>query len=373
MKKFIAVLLLLLVPMVANADYIASTTQDIECMMLDASDLSDVTTGTIYLIIQNSTGDADDGEYWNGSAWAAGVTNLSMSHDNDGVWDYAWSIPASLNGNIGLKCWESADVAIPRSGTINVQLEDRLITTDNIGINLDDTSGTIDAAEIGADAITEAKIADSAIAAEHIAADAIGASEIATDAIGAAEIASGAIAADEIAADAIGASEIATDAIGAAEIAADAITTAEIATDAIAADELAASALAEINTEVDTGLTDYDAVIPADLSTVANVVDEIDARRTLCDISASTSGTSFTVATCTDHDGSSITLATDSFVGSYFKAYTNGGSACNVVGEGVFVSDMTSGGVVTVKTADMEGSGYSATPSNTNCGVIAIP
>ena len=41
--------------------------------------------------------------------------------------------------------------------------------TGEAGLDLDNTSGTIDAAQIGADAITAAKIADDAIAAEHLA------------------------------------------------------------------------------------------------------------------------------------------------------------------------------------------------------------
>lgn len=105
--------------------------------------------------------------------------------------------------------------------------------TGRVGINLDDTAGTLDAAEFGADFITAAKIAN----------DAIGATEIANSAIDSATFAAGAIDAAAIAADAIGASEIATDAIGALEIAADAITSAEIANDAIGATEIANAAI----------------------------------------------------------------------------------------------------------------------------------
>ncbi|MBL8012436.1 MAG: hypothetical protein JNN05_01175 [Candidatus Omnitrophica bacterium] len=68
-------------------------------------------------------------------------------------------------------------------------------------------NGTLDAAEIGTDAI----------GADELAADAIGASEIATDAITAAEIAADAIGSSELATDAIGASEIAASAIGSSE------------------------------------------------------------------------------------------------------------------------------------------------------------
>lgn len=91
-----------------------------------------------------------------------------------------------------------------------------------------------------------------------------------------------------------------------------------------------------------------------------------------CDISAATSGSLFTIATCLDEDGATITLGTDMFVGSYIVAYTNGAAQCNVVGQGVFVSDLTAG-VVTVKTSDLPGSDFSATPNTSNCGVRIYP
>jgi len=136
-------------------------------------------------------------------------------------------------------------------------------TTGEAGADFSNINGTLDAAEIGADALTAAKIAVDAIGASEIAADAIGASELATDAIGDAEIATGAIAATAFAAGAIDAAAIATDAIGDAEIAtgaiaatafaagaidaaaiaADAIGASELATDAIGAAEIAANAI----------------------------------------------------------------------------------------------------------------------------------
>jgi hypothetical protein len=61
------------------------------------------------------------------------------------------------------------------------------------GLDFDNTSGTIDAAQLGADCITEAKIADDAIAAEHIATGAIVAATFAAGAINAAAIANSAI------------------------------------------------------------------------------------------------------------------------------------------------------------------------------------
>mgnify|MGYP003132724007 CR=1 FL=1 len=60
--------------------------------------------------------------------------------------------------------------------------------TGEAGLNFSNTAGTIDAAEIGTDAITATKIAASAIGASEIATDAIGAAEIATAAITNAEV-----------------------------------------------------------------------------------------------------------------------------------------------------------------------------------------
>jgi hypothetical protein len=90
-----------------------------------------------------------------------------------------------------------------------------------------------------------------------------------------------------------------------------------------------------------------------------------------CDVTGATSGTSITLGSnCTDHNGETVTITTDSFVGDYFRMYTNSSTQCNVVGEGALVSDMTSGGVATIQTGDLAGSGFSATPNTTNCGVI---
>ena len=105
--------------------------------------------------------------------------------------------------------------------------------------------------------------------------------------------------------------------------------------------------------------------------------DELDnIRVTTFEISAATSGTSFTIANGLDHDGGAITLATDSFVGTYMVAYNRSTGQCPVVGEGVFADDVTSGGVVTVKESDMPGSGFSATPTTTGvnaCNVEVRP
>jgi hypothetical protein len=104
-------------------------------------------------------------------------------------------------------------------------------------------------------------------------------------------------------------------------------------------------------------------------------IDRAAVAKTRCDISAATSGTSFTIATCTSADGETITLATGIFAGRMMTAYTNGGADCNVVGQSVFGQTVTSGGVVTVRTSTVTGGqgGFSATPSTTNCGIEMFP
>lgn len=125
-----------------------------------------------------------------------------------------------------------------------------------------------------------------------------------------------------------------------------------------------------VTNAVTVGTINTDAITNTALA--ATAVKEIKDFAVKCDISASTSGTSFTIAACTDEDGTSITLDTDRFVGSYMVAYTNGGAQCNVVGHGVFVGDQTAG-VVTVKDSDLQGSGFPAIPNITNCGVRISP
>ena len=112
------------------------------------------------------------------------------------------------------------------------------------GLDLDNTSGTLAAAQIADNAITAAKIAANAITAAKIATDAITASQIAANAIGASEIADNAITA----------AKIATDAITNAKIAAGAITSSEAPNLDAAVSSRATPA--QVNTEVDTALAD---------------------------------------------------------------------------------------------------------------------
>lgn len=125
--------------------------------------------------------------------------------------------------------------------------------TGEAGLDFDNTSGTIDAAQLGADCITAAKIADDAIAAEHIAAGAIVAATFAANAITSTVVADNAITAAKLNADCITAAKIADDAISAEHIntgaltadafAADALVAATFATGAFTADAFAANAL----------------------------------------------------------------------------------------------------------------------------------
>lgn len=140
---------------------------------------------------------------------AFGAMTVTITEDENGWYDYTLSASHSdtlgklsitfINASckqVNLQYRVTArikdDFAYPTTPGRSIDVE----ATGEVGLNYDNVVGTIDAADIGADAITEAKIADNAIAAEHIAADAIGASELATDAIGSAQLATSAV--DEI-------------------------------------------------------------------------------------------------------------------------------------------------------------------------------
>lgn len=110
--------------------------------------------------------------------------------------------------------------------------------TGEAGIDLDNTSGTLAAAQIASSAITADKIA--------------------TDAITAAKIAANAITSSEIAADAIGASQIAADAIGSSELAASAVT--EIQSGLATSAEISALndvSAADVNAQCDAAIETY--------------------------------------------------------------------------------------------------------------------
>ncbi len=88
----------------------------------------------------------------------------------------------------------------------------------------------------------------------------------------------------------------------------------------------------------------------------------------LCDITTpATSGSSFTVS-CTNSEGGAITLAADKWIGTIWRAYTNGGAACNVVDEKIRMSAITSGGLVTAQN-DAQFKPFTLTPNTSNCGI----
>ena len=76
-------------------------------------------------------------------------------------------------------------------------------------LDLDDTKGTIDEAQLGADCITSSKIADDAISSEHLNTGAFTADAFAADALIAATFATGAFTADAFAANALAAATFA--------------------------------------------------------------------------------------------------------------------------------------------------------------------
>jgi hypothetical protein len=282
-----------------------------------------------------------------------------LTHLGNGV--YNIGIDASLTSESNkMFCIDVQDVQGTRTvGDVilckYIYPQDRLITTDNVGINLDDTSGTIDAAEIGTDAITAAKIAASAITSSEAPNLDVAVSTNATPTEVQAEL---------VTYDAVVPGDLVT-----------AATVAGAVWDEAKSGHTTSTTFGDLATDLDSVLADTSDIQPnyatsAALAVVDANIDELE--QTKCDISAATSSSSFTIATCTDHQGNAITLAADTFVGSYLKAYTNGGSDCNVVGESVFASDLASG-VVTVKTSDLVGSDFSATPSTSNCGIIVYP
>ena len=103
------------------------------------------------------------------SAWTTGTAEIA-----DAIWDEALA-DHTTDGTFGGDFVDADTWTDTRAGYLDAAISSRstLTTSDNIGVNLDDVTGTLDASEIGADAIT----------AEKIAADAIGASELATDAV----------------------------------------------------------------------------------------------------------------------------------------------------------------------------------------------
>ncbi len=90
-----------------------------------------------------------------------------------------------------------------------------------------------------------------------------------------------------------------------------------------------------------------------------------------CDLSAASTGSSFTLASpCVSAAGNALSLATGKFEGVVLRAVTKGATACNVEDEWVAISDVTSGGVVTVLTSDISGGAFTSPPSVANCRLV---
>ncbi len=160
----------------------------------------------------------------------------------DAAADAALGLPISDAGGLDLDARLDAAVSSRLAPTTAARTLD-IAATGEVALDLDSTIGTIDAAQIGANAITAAKIATAAITSAKSGVGAINAAAIATDAITAVKIAANAITAAKINASAITSAKFATGAINAAAIATDAITAVKIAANAITSSQLATDAI----------------------------------------------------------------------------------------------------------------------------------
>jgi hypothetical protein len=126
---------------------------------------------------------------------------------------------------------------IDANAVTSAKLAAGAVTADTIAAN------AITTPKIEAGAITTSKIATQAITAEKIAADSITAGQIAAGAISTSELAAGAVNADKLAANAVTADKIAANAITAGKIATDAVTSDKIAANSITSNKIAANAI----------------------------------------------------------------------------------------------------------------------------------
>lgn len=140
----------------------------------------------------------------------------------------------------------------------------------------------------------------------------------------------------------------------------------EIGTDAITASKIASAAITVSEApNLDAAITSRLAPTTTGRTLDVSAAGSIDpAAYVNCDISAATSETSFTVATCLNQDGGAITLATNMWRGTIWRFYTNGGSACNVIDQKIIIDTFTSGGVIGAGTIAPV-----ATPNTSNCGI----
>lgn len=214
----------------------------------------DSITGNHIVSIDVSDG-TDPGFYANGSRYQVRMEGTTVDGATINAWIGAFSIGCTL-----------------RPTTDGRKLD--VTTTGEAGLDFDNTSGTIDAAQLGGDCITAAKIADDAISSEHLNTGALTADAFAADALVAATFATGAFTADAFAANAlVGATFAASSLDGKGDwntvtpdAAGVAPTAAEIKTEV----EQGGSSLAQIL--ADTGELQTDD-IPGTLSTIAGYLD----------------------------------------------------------------------------------------------------
>ncbi len=146
----------------------------------DASNVLNPTKGFYRAAFRASDGSGTMGVYTVVvRGWLAGKERGIAS----GVYEV---IDENMDGYLG-----NLDAAISSRGTSN------LTAADNIGINLDDVTGTLDASEIGDDAITSSKIAPDAIGSSELADGAIGWTEIASSALSSVKFQSGTFTAEK--------------------------------------------------------------------------------------------------------------------------------------------------------------------------------
>jgi hypothetical protein len=117
-------------------DYIKDVPTVITFTAIKAIDASEITTGTVTCTIRRQS----DNEYWNGTIWVSGATNLNMTHDNNGIWTFDWT--PDIVGDILVTCRESTGAAVPDGRLISVELAGRGTGTNTVTITLTESGGT---------------------------------------------------------------------------------------------------------------------------------------------------------------------------------------------------------------------------------------
>jgi hypothetical protein len=170
-------------------------------------------------------------DYSTGSEYQVRIEGTTVDGGTINAWVGSFSIERAGGALSILKHADYGNAQLVRSTTPANSLD--VNATGEAGLDLDNTSGTLDAGQIGADAITAAKIADDSITADQLGANAITSTILADNAITAAKINADAITNAKIADNALAVEQFADNFLTAAKINADAITAAKIANAAI--------------------------------------------------------------------------------------------------------------------------------------------